>query len=601
MFALVTAACGAEDGIGFDAESLPLSPLAGAPGSLVVVETACEGARLVWQPTDGSPGERIAYGPMSESCFFTVPADAEPGVHKLELVRDDVSVTRDFEVTAEPALPPSRLDRVVLHDVRLGAPRGVVAPDACSPPASGGDGVDAWLWVQGANVGVGSAVVARPTGGATWARLPTVAWAAVHDVSTVEPEDSGFAVGHHLALLAPLGPCAPGTSLQVAIERLDGTYTDARTVALPATDAEVDSDLDGIADAVEVGAAVPSLAGGTCVPHDTFSETLRGVCGVNAPLSRYRPDFGVEVDILDGVPFCPDSDTFDRVRRVYEDAPFLNPDGTRGINLVLRCDTETRPVPGECPEDAELASVQAVRDVCNTSSGSAPCMRDLAADAGTPGSARDVSGPVFLRYLAIGPRPCATGGTYHTGWAKGHWVYVSPETNNALVSRCCAAASDLAAVIVHELGHTMGLCHDGPEGGSAGLDSMPTYNSTMGYAWLWRDVDRPFQRQLRKVCAPMYYGVPGAREIAGERVGPGRIDYSSGTGRSLDETDLDEADGVCGEGPVDWNLDGDTSDVDLSSDVDGSGTRCAPTDGCANDDPCDWCGLRLAPAGVDCP
>lgn len=88
--------------------------------------------------------------------------------------------------------------------------------------------------------------------------------------------------------------------------------------------------------------------------------------------------------------------------------------------------------------------------------------------------------------------------------------------------------AEVATITMHELGHNLNLRH----GGFEEKTLKPNYNSVMNYRYTFPGVD-----------------------IDCDAVGDGVADYSHGILADLNETDLDENIGVCGDVPVDWNQD----------------------------------------------
>ncbi len=123
--------------------------------------------------------------------------------------------------------------------------------------------------------------------------------------------------------------------------------------------------------------------------------------------------------------------------------------------------------------------------------------------------------------------------------------------DDMIVSLHCAGSDhNVAHTIMHELGHNLLLRH----GGFENLPNYkPNYNSVMNYRYQFPGVDNN--------CTPP---------------GDGVLTYSTGTHIDLDENNLDETQGICGNPPGppwDWNGDGDSVDVGIAVDInkDGSG------------------------------
>ena len=102
--------------------------------------------------------------------------------------------------------------------------------------------------------------------------------------------------------------------------------------------------------------------------------------------------------------------------------------------------------------------------------------------------------------------------------------------DDMIVSLVCYG-TDLrtANTILHELGHNLSLRH----GGNENCNYKPNYNSVMNYEYQFGGVDNN--------CTPSSDGV---------------TDYSYGDRPVLDETALNELDGLCGPGNGAWDWDG---------------------------------------------
>lgn len=135
----------------------------------------------------------------------------------------------------------------------------------------------------------------------------------------------------------------------------------------------------------------------------------------------------------------------------------------------------------------------------------------------------------------------------------------------------------VANTIVHELGHNLNLSHGGSRSApQSALNYKPNYPSVMNYRYQFAGVDTD--------CDVLADGV---------------LDYSRGTRIPLDESALDETQGVCGGTAVDWNADGDATDVGLSLDAQAwdQGAGSGEANGSVSDvleDFDDWANIRLA-------
>jgi len=119
------------------------------------------------------------------------------------------------------------------------------------------------------------------------------------------------------------------------------------------------------------------------------------------------------------------------------------------------------------------------------------------------------------------------------------------------------STNNMSNTIVHELGHNLGLRH----GGFENRNRKPNYNSVMNYRHQFPGVD-----------------------TTGDSVGDGLLDYSRGVNINLDETSLNEFQGVTGSFAIDWNRNGIIDAIPFSANINcdsistwrtcGSGSNC---------------------------
>ncbi len=102
--------------------------------------------------------------------------------------------------------------------------------------------------------------------------------------------------------------------------------------------------------------------------------------------------------------------------------------------------------------------------------------------------------------------------------------------DDAIVSLYCYGSDhNVAHTVMHELGHNLNLQH----GGNDEFNQKPNYNSVMNYRYQFAGVDNN--------CTPP---------------GDGVLSYSTGSRAPLNESNLNEAAGICGAVPWDWNGNG---------------------------------------------
>jgi hypothetical protein len=201
----------------------------------------------------------------------------------------------------------------------------------------------------------------------------------------------------------------------------------------------------------------------------------------------------------------------------------LNPDGVGGITLHFELDPDAifqQPV-------TDMATLRTIKQ----------------AEFGTQGQQNNANllaaKRMTHRYAVYTPWSASAAGESWT-WSHEFYISIGAHTDE-----------DLAAVFMHELGHALKLGH----GGGDDVQYKPNYHSVMNYMWQNRDAD------------------------AGGFRDSWRLDYSDTKWLTLDENFLVEAAGIGGHvghstkigplparvvpesGPVDWNDDGDTTDV----------------------------------------
>jgi hypothetical protein len=258
-------------------------------------------------------------------------------------------------------------------------------------------------------------------------------------------------------------------------------------------------------------------------------EVLGTLAGLDLPLmgvSPLRQDILVEYDWFDDALQCgshshrPTAATIAMVTATFANAPVNNPDGSTGINYIH-----------------------------DYGQGGAFTGGNLIADPDGVLSS-GVSGSEFLDYKSANFNSNRDGYFHYT--MLPHRYNTSSNSSgqaelwgdDLIVSLYCSNSDkNVANTIVHELGHNLDLRH----GGFENTNYKPNYNSVMNYKYQFPGIDDD--------CTPP---------------GDGVLDYSIGVRPPLDENDLDETQGVCGNPPGpgwDWNGDGDALDVGIVVDI----------------------------------
>lgn len=271
---------------------------------------------------------------------------------------------------------------------------------------------------------------------------------------------------------------------------------------------------------VEVDYMDCAIAGGDCTAGDTHS---------------HRPDVAAVAAVV----------------QAFANAPVTNPDGNNGITLHVDVDDAIPhqnalhiPGPNGCFSDAPgIGSFDAVK-----------------ADPANFGPANPRR--FAYHYALFTHQQTPTSTSSGCGELPGNDFQVALGGWNANVG----TVQDQADTLMHELGHNLNLHH----GGNEETHRKPNYISIMNYAFQGRG------------------GIPPDPDGAGPFTGSD--DYSADDLNDLDENNLNEAIGVgngtddtryfCpgggvlngdGNGPIDWNCDGDTTDNGLALDINGDG------------------------------
>lgn len=286
-----------------------------------------------------------------------------------------------------------------------------------------------------------------------------------------------------------------------------------------------DADLDRLSDCLEtlVYQTDPESADTDEDGLRDGDEVLGTLAGLDLPglgVNPRKKDILVEYDWINDASECaphshqPTQAMMDLVSAMFAASPVTNPDGTTGIhmvqdfgqgglfgggNVVLGANT----IIAGTPLDPEFQGYKAANFATNRQN--------------------------YFHYFVIGHRfLSSSGGTGYSGVGELFG-------DDAIVTLYCyySNAYWVASTIAHELGHNLGLHHGGSSADAC--NDKPNYNSIMNYRYSFSGVDLD--------C-----------NVSGDGV----MDYSRGTRITLNENNLNEAQGICGPIPiipipVDWN------------------------------------------------
>ncbi|UCG87491.1 MAG: hypothetical protein JSW71_02795, partial [Gemmatimonadota bacterium] len=318
------------------------------------------------------------------------------------------------------------------------------------------------------------------------------------------------------------------------------------TVTEPCTlDSPGDADGDRLPDCVETNTSVfvgqldtgtdpndPDTDGDAISDGDEVLGTLQGL---DLPLMGVNPlhkDILLEYDWFDDALECathshrPTAAAVAMVTTAFANAPVLNPDGTTGINFIHDYGQGGVFTGGNLIADADGVLDGGVNNAEFQNHKSA----NFAANRNG-----------YFHYTLLPHR-------YNTNSSSSGQAELPGD--DLIVSLYCAGSDrNVGHTIMHELGHNLNIRH----GGIDNTNYKPNYNSIMNYKYQFPGIDNN--------CTPP---------------GDGVLDYSIGVRPPLDENNLDETQGVCGNPPGpgwDWNGDNDAIDLGLVFDinVDGGG------------------------------
>lgn len=285
----------------------------------------------------------------------------------------------------------------------------------------------------------------------------------------------------------------------------------------------------------------------------------------------FHKDVFVEVDYMvlegtDGHTHRPKSEALAIVIEAFAGAPVANPDGTTGIRIHVDAgpDTVMNPVTGEIwgsrsrsdalPHQTHLGAVVAGKYDWTAF--------DAIKGVGVPGSFPIQRGDVF--------HYCVFAHHLHSGAGISSGVSRAIPGSDSIVSlggwtNDVGSANEQAGTLIHELGHNFGLLHGGFDSNAF----KPNYLSVMSYSFQMLGLRFDGGDGLYDYSRFLLPDVVESMldEPAGLAGVPGTDGY--GTRRyCLGDAHPSAVDSI--NAPIDWNCDGDATDVQLGVDLDGS-------------------------------
>jgi hypothetical protein len=376
---------------------------------------------------------------------------------------------------------------------------------------------DIILIVTAANLDIAATVTARLSGGQAvpvtvqfrWGGLP------VDFQLTHTPATFGYPVYHYLQQLAIVDAVPLGSTLDVTVTNTDN-QADTASYVIPAAIADFDSDGDGLIDSVD-GKTYTAPSG------NTIDLKALGT-GVG------RKDVLIEADWIQAA--TPNNTIWATIQQSFAAAPVMNPNGSAGITMII-----DHGQGGALSDGGDvLADHQTMDFGASTAQGYANFFDYKNTNF-------DADRLEVFHYVVFGRvRPNGSSGR---GELPGNDFMVTFST----FSQWSQAIAQVGTFI-HEFGHNLGLSH-------GDLRTTPSE---------WNDTQKPnFPSTMS-----YRYQFPGV-SINCDFVSDGIHTYSQGTFAQLREATASEAVGICDNAPLDFNGDGDTTDV--GRDFNGDGDR----------------------------
>ncbi len=289
---------------------------------------------------------------------------------------------------------------------------------------------------------------------------------------------------------------------------------------------DTDSDTDRLVDCLEAlvyrtDPNNPDTDGDGLSDGDEILGTLNGLPLQAMGVNPLRKDILIEYDWIDDAYECnfhshrPTPEILSAITTMFANSPIQNPDGSTGINIIH-----------DFGQGGEFTGGNLIPGVPQA------ILHGTHGDAfqGYKAANFATNRQGYFHYALVAHRyDDGTGYTASSGWGD-------LPGDDLLVTLYCyhEIPGHVAKTIAHELGHNLGLHH----GGDGACNQKPNYNSIMNYRY-------------------QFLGVDANCNIYSDGV----MDFSHGDRIPLNENNLNEHVGVCGNlgaatTPVDWNFNG---------------------------------------------
>jgi len=262
-----------------------------------------------------------------------------------------------------------------------------------------------------------------------------------------------------------------------------------------------------------------------------------------------------------GENFRPNNAAINNVINTFANAPVPNPDGTNGINLIATISNGI--------QEVNLSGNLLAFDAAGNYTGFTTAYYNIKNANMTAGMAAISRYSLWIRnYNAAG----------NSGVAE-NIIADDFVVSLGLFTTVGGTLRQQQGTFMHELGHTVGLYHGGTQvviAGRATYDrnNEPNYPSIMSYLHQFPGVVGTLTYGNPPVCASRVRG----RLCFTQGAGPAWT-YSQGQMANVNENCLSEPAGITAiAGPIDWNLDGDSTDNCVSVDLQADGDVAVQTD-----------------------
>jgi hypothetical protein len=470
-------------------------PDTGYPRQVLAIDGTTQFASVVWDVGLGS--EKEMYNGLFGTSYFQIPEKVKPGLHP---------------VAIRNSLGTSTVRKVMVLPSRGQFPRPRIEDFGLLFLAGSGP-VDVVLTTAAANIDLNATVSAEEiVGGVPTPRTvtKTVSWGAlpVDYLQHHKPDTFGFPVYHYAQLLSVIKGVGLGSTLRVTVTNSD-KQSGTRDFDMPKSVAKLDSDGDGLRDTWEDGSyTAPS---GNTLPLKAIGT------------DKWRKDILVEVDWMAAA--VPHPSIWRRITTAFSSAPVLNPDGSRGVHIII-----DRGQGGVLSQGGQILA-----DVDCLTMGAPP-------PGGAPGC---TSIDNFFNYKKLPNFKPDRLNIFHyailgkKGWDTKRGKDESGEGerfgNDFFVTLANVPIGNDPGVqtghFVHELGHNLGFTHGDLMSDDQNFAYKPNLPSVMNYNYTDFGVD-----------------------VDCDMVPDGLYTYSQGTLDSLNEPFVDEMIGICEQVPLDINF-----------------------------------------------